>query len=121
MIVTRSTLKNGLMLPKPCPSPLANPPFRLVIVHASFFISSLITLKTFPTPIPRPPSQISRQVKELVNFINRRDHQKLDIIEWAALVHYRFSQIQPFIKYTGAVARLLMDNTDQTLSFYHYQ
>ena len=55
-----------------------------------------------------PPREISRYMNELVNFINNRGYGKLGLVEQAACVHYRFSQIQPCPN-SGVTARLLMN------------
>lgn len=56
----------------------------------------------------RPPEAVAVPafMQELVEFINREDKQKYDLIK-VALVHHRFGWIHPFCNGNGRVVRLL--------------
>ena len=57
---------------------------------------------------PPPPYEISKHMKELVQFINKNPYE-LRPIELAAHVHYYLSWIHPFSDGNGRIARLLMN------------
>lgn len=56
--------------------------------------------------LPPDPLRVMELTDELLNFINRRDDQKYDLIK-IALAHHRFAWIHPFGNGNGRVVRLL--------------
>lgn len=56
--------------------------------------------------VPPDPSAVQGCMDELVNFINRDDPPKYDLLK-TALAHHRFSWIHPFANGNGRVVRLL--------------
>lgn len=56
--------------------------------------------------MPPPPSQVSPLVNDLVEFINSPEEQFVPVR--AALSHYMFEKIHPFLDGNGRVGRLLM-------------
>jgi Fic family protein len=56
----------------------------------------------------KPPDfiQVDGYIEELINFINRDDNHKYDLLK-TAIVHHRFSWIHPFNNGNGRVVRLL--------------
>jgi Fic family protein len=51
---------------------------------------------------------VKNLMNEIVNFINKK--QKINIVELAAIAHYRFEKIHPFGDGNGRIGRLLMNH-----------
>ncbi|KAE9555089.1 hypothetical protein FO519_001664 [Halicephalobus sp. NKZ332] len=58
---------------------------------------------------PPPPSQVMKELVEMVNWLNDEDTLRIDAVELAALTHYKLVYIHPFIDGNGRTARLLMN------------
>lgn len=56
--------------------------------------------------LPPPALQVPGYMSELVNFINRADPPKYDLMK-VALAHHRFTWVHPFSNGNGRVVRLL--------------
>ncbi|WP_442497233.1 Fic family protein [Methylobacter sp. sgz302048] len=56
--------------------------------------------------LPPDPTRVSDYMRELVDFINKNDQPKYDLIK-VALAHHRFGWVHPFGNGNGRVVRLL--------------
>jgi Fic family protein len=56
--------------------------------------------------LPPDPINVPGYMRELVDFINRRDAQKYDLMK-VALAHHRFGWVHPFRNGNGRVVRLM--------------
>ncbi len=77
--------------------------------HIHFMLSENMVSKpgeyrTSNTDVTVP--DIPKHMTDLVDFINSRDYRR---VERAAFAHYRVVQIQPFLDFNKAVARLIMN------------
>ncbi|VDM47604.1 unnamed protein product [Toxocara canis] len=58
---------------------------------------------------PVPPELVPSEMEELVRWLNDEETFLLDPIEFAAIAHYKFVYIHPFVDGNGRTARLLMN------------
>lgn len=56
--------------------------------------------------LPPEPHLVQTYMEELINFINKDDNQKFDLIK-VAIAHHRFAWIHPFGNGNGRVVRLI--------------
>ncbi|XP_076307565.1 protein adenylyltransferase Fic-like [Tachypleus tridentatus] len=59
--------------------------------------------------IPPPPSELFDLMEDLVEWLNSEDGFKLHPVKYAALAHYKFVFIHPFMDGNGRTGRLLMN------------
>ncbi|XP_065332307.1 protein adenylyltransferase Fic [Cloeon dipterum] len=59
--------------------------------------------------VPPPPSEVSLQVAQLVNWLRSDEALQLHPIRYAALAHYKLVYIHPFTDGNGRTSRLLMN------------
>lgn len=56
-----------------------------------------------------PPDKISYKMRRLLHFINSKEARKLHPVRFATKVHFRMITIYPFARFSGKVARILMN------------
>lgn len=57
--------------------------------------------------VPPPPMLMIQAMEQLEEFVNNEDAKKINIYVRAAMVHYQFESIHPFMDGNGRVGRLL--------------
>ncbi|XP_038619682.1 protein adenylyltransferase FICD [Tachyglossus aculeatus] len=59
--------------------------------------------------VPPHPRDVPRQMEEFTQWLNSEDAASLHPVEFAALAHYKFVYIHPFVDGNGRTSRLLMN------------
>lgn len=59
--------------------------------------------------VPPPSSEVNDLMEEFVDWLNSEEALLLHPVEFAALAHYKFVYIHPFVDGNGRTARLLMN------------
>uniref|UniRef100_A0A915J437 protein adenylyltransferase n=1 Tax=Romanomermis culicivorax TaxID=13658 RepID=A0A915J437_ROMCU len=59
--------------------------------------------------VPCGPEEIQREMDEFIDWLGLESTQRIHPVELAALVHYKFIIIHPFIDGNGRTARILMN------------
>ncbi|RXG61210.1 Adenosine monophosphate-protein transferase FICD-like protein [Armadillidium vulgare] len=59
--------------------------------------------------VPPPPSKLELLMEDFLSWLNSDEAEKLHPIKYAALAHYKFVFIHPFVDGNGRTARLLMN------------
>lgn len=75
-------------------------------VEAGRFRTTQVYVGSFQ---PTPPELISSEMDEFIVWLNDENTQSLHPVELAALAHYKFVIIHPFVDGNGRTSRLLMN------------